>query len=97
MGKKDRNEEAETETSDETTKATGQGRAVMITSPKTGEQVRRIDYIKEQFAAGVSRGDIARELGVKYQIVFQATKAKKEEGEEAAEATTEGGGSGFGA
>jgi hypothetical protein len=38
---------------------------------------RRIDYIREQFAAGRKRGEIAKELGVAYQIVFAATKEKK--------------------
>ena len=38
---------------------------------------RRVDYIKRHFAAGVSRGQIAKDLGVAYQIVFAATKKPK--------------------
>jgi hypothetical protein len=39
---------------------------------------RRIDYIRRRFHEGAKRGEIAKELGVPYQIVFAATKAKKE-------------------
>ena len=39
---------------------------------------RRIDYIRRRFGEGAKRGEIAKELGVPYQIVFAATKAKKE-------------------
>lgn len=39
---------------------------------------RRIDYIRRRFSEGAKRGEIAKELGVAYQIVFAATKAKKE-------------------
>jgi hypothetical protein len=42
----------------------------------TGEA--RVDYIKRRRAEGASRGVIAKELGVAYQIVFAATKTKKE-------------------
>lgn len=38
----------------------------------------RVDYIKRRFGEGASRGTIAKELGVPYQIVFAATKTKKE-------------------
>src|SRR3990172_6124791 len=60
--------------------AGGQGRAIILPN---GE--RRVDYIKRRFAEGIKRGAIAKELtemngGVKvaYQIVFAATKTKKE-------------------
>jgi len=53
--------------------ATKQGAAVVL---QDGE--RRIDYIRRRYGEGAKRGEIARELGVPYQIVFAATKAKKE-------------------
>ncbi len=56
-------------------KASGQGRAVMISHPDTKKEVRRIDYIREAFGVGNKpRGDIARELKVAYQIIFAGTK-----------------------
>lgn len=48
------------------------GAAVVLSS---GE--RRIDFIRRRFAEGAKRGEIAKELGVPYQIVFAATKEKK--------------------
>jgi len=58
------------------------GAAIVLPS---GE--RRIDYIRRRWAEGAKRGEIAKELGVKYQIVFAATKvAKPAEGGEAAAA-----------
>src|SRR5262245_17479757 len=33
----------------------------------------RTDYIRQEFARGRTRGEIARELGVAYQVVYQAT------------------------
>lgn len=38
---------------------------------------RRVDYIKRRFGEGATRGTIAKELGVAYQIVFAATKKPK--------------------
>jgi|GEM_PF-6206561 len=56
-------------------------RAIMLTHPETGEEVRRLDYIRELWVTGeYTRGEIARHLSeisnkpVAYQIVFQATK-----------------------
>lgn len=49
------------------------GAAVVLPS---GE--KRIDYIRRRFAEGAKRGEIAKELGVAYQIVFAATKPKKD-------------------
>lgn len=49
------------------------GAAIVLAS---GE--RRVDYIKRRYAEGAKRGEIAKELGVPYQIVFAATKPKKE-------------------
>jgi hypothetical protein len=64
-----------------------QGRAIVLPN---GE--RRVDYIKRRFNEGASRGAIAKELGVVYQIVFAATKNLKHsapEGAAAAEVATE--------
>ena len=68
-------------------RATSQGRAVIMKHPKTGKEVRRVDYIREQYNDGKDpsrpRGEIARELGVPYQIVFAATKKQPEKPKEA--------------
>jgi len=50
----------------------------------------RVEYIRAQVAAGRSRKEVAEELGISYQQVYQATKdmtvgRKREEGEPAAE------------
>ena len=42
-----------------------------------GTEMPRAEYIRRQAAAGVSRGDIAKELGVPYSVVWQATKTEK--------------------
>ena len=42
-----------------------------------GTTVSRAEYIRQRAAAGVSRGDIAKELGVPYSVVWQATKTEK--------------------
>lgn len=52
------------------------GGAAMITDAD-GNSVSRADYIRKQFEAGVSRGDIAKELQVPYNVVWQATKVNK--------------------
>lgn len=55
----------------------------LVTRPDTGAQVKRKDYILELWAAGKSRGEIAKHLTeitgkkVPYQIVFAATKDVK--------------------
>ncbi len=70
-----------------------QGRAIILPN---GE--KRAEYIRRRYAEGISRGDIMREINamleeagrgeekIPYQIVFAATKQKKEkveaEGEE---------------
>jgi hypothetical protein len=61
--------------------ATKSGNRVMLAS---GES--RADYIRRRTAEGAKRGEIAKELGVPYQIVFATTKPKKA----AAAAPTEG-------
>ena len=42
-----------------------------------GTTVSRAEYIRMKAAEGVSRGDIAKELGVPYSVVWQATKTEK--------------------
>ena len=51
-----------------------------------GTEIPRAEYIRRQAAAGVSRGDIAKELGVPYSVVWQATKTEKTEQEKFEEA-----------
>lgn len=50
-----------------------------------GTKVSRAEYIRMQFAAGVSRGDIAKNLNVPYSVVWQATKTEKTEADHFAE------------
>ena len=50
-----------------------------------GTKVSRAEYIRMQLAAGVSRGDIAKELNVPYSVVWQATKTEKTEADHFAE------------
>jgi transposase len=40
-----------------------------------GERVPRLQYIRDRYAGGATRGEIAKELNVSYQIVYQATKS----------------------
>jgi hypothetical protein len=67
---------------------TGGGRYVMITDPETGEQIKRVDWIRKVFQLEGGkyygdRGAIAKALTeiqgkkVPYQIVFAATKDLK--------------------
>jgi transposase len=67
----------------EGSKAARTGR-VMITHPETGEKVARVDFIREQYALGKTRREIANMAGCDYTIVWMATKPVKEEGEEEA-------------
>ena len=46
-----------------------------------GTEISRAEYIRRQAAAGMSRGDIAKELNVPYSVVWQATKTEKSEQE----------------
>jgi len=59
--------------------ATKVGNTVVL---KGGE--KRVDYIKRRFKEGAKRGEIAKELGVPYQIVFASTKKKPEAAKPAA-------------
>lgn len=61
--------------------ATDNGATTASTAAKKGgsaimmaDGMRRVDYIRQEFAKGRKRGEIAKELGVAYQIVFAATK-----------------------
>ncbi len=73
--KKTNSVEAEAKTE---VKAAGRGRAVMMTHPETGEEVRRHDYIREQVLdKGRPRGEVAKELDVIYQVVYASTKELK--------------------
>lgn len=53
-----------------------------------GESVSRSEYIRRKFAAGMSKADIAKELGVEYSVVWSATKAEKTEEEKYQDAVT---------
>lgn len=44
-----------------------------------GEIVSRSEYIRRRYAAGVSKSEIAKELGVDYPVVWSALKALKSE------------------
>jgi len=50
------------------------GGKVMITHPETGEQVARVDYIREKWAAGWTRRQIANSIGCDYAVVWAATR-----------------------
>ena len=54
-----------------------------------GTKVSRSEYIRMQFAAGKSRGEIAKELDVPYSVVWQATKTEKAAPEKYAELVEE--------
>jgi DNA invertase Pin-like site-specific DNA recombinase len=55
---------------------------IMVTHPDTGEEVARIDLIRELFEKGKTRGEIAKLLNTTYQIVYQATKGAEQEAAE---------------
>jgi DNA invertase Pin-like site-specific DNA recombinase len=55
---------------------------IMVTHPDTGEEVARIDLIREMFEGGKSRGEIAKALNTTYQIVYQATKGAEQAADE---------------
>jgi len=54
-----------------------------------GKVVSRAEYIRIKFAAGETRGDIAKELDVPYSIVWQATKTEKSDADKFAEVVAE--------
>lgn len=51
-----------------------------------GETVSRSEYIRRRFADGVSKSDIAKELGVDYPVVWSALKSLKSEADKFADA-----------
>lgn len=63
----------------------------VIVHPETGEEINRVDYIRELFAAGMTKKEIATKLTiltgelVDYAVVWAATKPAKEEVEEVIE------------
>lgn len=59
-----------------TKEAEGTRTAHMVTL-EDGTEISRAEYIRQRAAAGVSRGDIAKELNVPYSVVWQATKTEK--------------------
>ena len=77
----------------ETAEANGEdapkrGRAIMIKDPDTGEEIRRVDFIRrEVMERGRTRSEVAKQLTeiqgqtVPYQIVFAATKDLKIRGQ----------------
>lgn len=50
-----------------------------------GEQISRSAYIRQLFAEGKTRAEIAKELDVAYPVVWQATKTEKSDSEKYAE------------
>lgn len=52
-------------------------RTAHVIELEDGTTVSRAEYIRMKAAEGVSRGDIAKELGVPYSVVWQATKTEK--------------------
>jgi len=48
----------------------------MATEQKTETKVSQQQLIRNMFLSGKTRGEIAKELGIRYQIVFKATNPK---------------------
>lgn len=51
-----------------------------------GTKMARSEYIRKRVAEGVSKSDVAKELGVEYSVVWQATKKDKTDADRYAEA-----------
>ena len=49
-------------------------RARRIITNADGEQVARVDYIRELVGQGLTRGQIARQLDISYQTVYASTR-----------------------
>lgn len=86
---KNKNEEVETETVETEEAPKTDNRHIRITDPATGEEVKRVDWIREVYTTEGgeyygNRGAIARKLTelqgkkVPYQIVFAATRDLKD-------------------
>ena len=52
---------------------------VVIEHPETGEQIPRIDFIREKWEEGWERRDIANAAGCDYSVVWMATRPEKDE------------------
>lgn len=61
-------------------------RATHMITLEDGTEIPRSEYIRQLAAEGMSRGDIAKKLGVEYSVVWQATKTQKTDAEKFAEA-----------
>lgn len=54
-----------------------------------GTKVSRAEYIRMKVAAGASKSDVAKELGVPYSVVWQATKTEKSDADQLSELIAE--------
>ena len=63
------------------TKEYGSSRGHVMITLEAGTEVERSKYIKQLYEAGKTRAEIAKELNIAYNIVFQATKEKKSDQE----------------
>jgi hypothetical protein len=97
MGKRSQTSDETFENGENETSAKEGTRAIYVTDPETGENIKRNDFIRKRADAGTPRGQIAKELSelqgktIPYQIVFAATKnhpnyAKRANDTEATEA-----------
>lgn len=66
------NEEVVTETATPVTEAAPVEKVVLL-SDTTGKEISRSAWIRQEFLKNRSRGDIAKQLGVAYGIVYSAT------------------------
>lgn len=64
----------------------GAGHSRIMVTLDDGTEVSRSEYIRMQYAAGVTRGDIAKNLDVPYSVVWQATKENKTDADRLADA-----------
>lgn len=55
-------------------------------NPGQTKEISRNEYIRQLFAGGMKKSDIAKELGVEYSVVWAATKAEKTDDEKYQEA-----------
>lgn len=60
----------------------GGGAPVTVINPLTGEEMPRGQAIRELYASGMARGEIAKTLETSYQVVYNITKVKKANAEE---------------
>ena len=65
------------------------GGKIFIEHPDTGEEIARVDFIREKFEEGMSRREIADLIAVDYSVVWMATREEKEEVPEDAEETAD--------